>query len=210
MPEPAKLDPEMATVTKMTREGALVGTLQYMAPEQVEGKKADARTDIFAFGAVLYEMMTGRRAFEGKSKASLIGAILKDEPPSVSTAPPALDHVVRTCLAKDPDDRWQTAADLGRYLTWIRESGSRTNAAALEPARERRSSRLARVGGGLGNGRRSRYGALDYKGGVLLTTECRFSVCGNARFKRPPQAGATDDGGPVSRWDASGVRRAGR
>ena len=100
MPEPSKLDPDAATATKMTREGAIVGTLQYMAPEQVEGKKADARTDIFAFGAVLYEMVTGRRAFEGESQASLIGAILKDEPPSIPTAPPLLDHVIPTVLGQ--------------------------------------------------------------------------------------------------------------
>ena len=86
-----------------------------MAPEQMEGAAADARTDIFAFGAVLYEMITGRRAFEGKTQASLVGAILKDDPPPVSqteaVAPPALDHLVPTCLAKDPDARYQTAHD---------------------------------------------------------------------------------------------------
>ena len=89
-------------------EGTLLGTLQYMAPEQVEGKEADARTDIFAFGAVLYEMLTGKRAFEGKSQASLIAAILEHQPPPPSAlrplTPPAVDHVVATCLAKDPDD----------------------------------------------------------------------------------------------------------
>ena len=119
MPEPSKLDPDAATATKMTREGAIVGTLQYMAPEQVEGKKADARTDIFAFGSVLYQMVTGHRAFEGDSQASLIGAILKDEPPSISSAPPLLDHVIRRCLAKEPDQRWQTALDLMQELKWV-------------------------------------------------------------------------------------------
>ena len=98
--------------TPLTAEGTILGTLQYMAPEQLEGQEADIRTDIFAFGAVLYEMATGRRAFEGKSQASLISAIMTADPPPISTlqslAPPALDHVVRTCLAKDPDARWQT------------------------------------------------------------------------------------------------------
>ena len=98
-----------------------------MAPEQVEGREADARTDVFAFGAVLYEMVTGRRAFGGKTQASLVGAILEKQPPPVSTlqplAPPALDRVVRTCLAKDPDERWQSAADLGRELSWIAAPG---------------------------------------------------------------------------------------
>jgi len=110
----------------LTGEGTILGTLQYMAPEQLEGKKADARTDIFAFGAVVFEMVTGRKTFDGKSQASLIGAILKDEPPTMSTlqslTPPALDRVVSTCLAKDPDDRWQTARDVARELGWIAET----------------------------------------------------------------------------------------
>ncbi len=123
-PEPSKLDPDAATATKMTREGTIVGTLQYMAPEQVEGKKADARTDIFAFGSVLYEMVTGRRAFKGESQASLIAAILEREPPTISAAPPLLDHVIRRCLAKEPDRRWQTASDLMQDLRWISGEGS--------------------------------------------------------------------------------------
>jgi len=106
-----------------TAAGTILGTLQYMAPEQLEGKEADARTDIFAFGVVVYEMATGKKAFEGKSQASVIGAILKDDPPPISSlqpmTPPALDRVVKTCLAKDPDERWQTASDLCRELKWI-------------------------------------------------------------------------------------------
>ncbi len=112
----------------LTEKGAILGTFQYMAPEQLEAKDTDARTDIFAFGAVLYEMLTGRRAFEGKSRASLIGAILKDEPPAISTyqplTPPAMDRVVRMCLEKDPDERWQSAHDLHKELKWIAEGGS--------------------------------------------------------------------------------------
>ena len=104
----------------LTEKGAILGTFQYMAPEQLEGKEADARTDIFAYGAVLYEMLTGRRAFEGKSQASLISAIMKDDPPVMSTLqpmlPPALDHVVKTCLAKEPDKRWQSAGDVERQF----------------------------------------------------------------------------------------------
>jgi Tol biopolymer transport system component len=109
----------------LTGEGAILGTLQYMAPEQLEGRDADTRTDIFAFGAVTYEMATGRKAFEGKSQASLIAAILEREPPPVSSvrplSPPALDRVVTTCLAKKPDDRWQSARDLLRELRWMSE-----------------------------------------------------------------------------------------
>ena len=115
-----------------------------MAPEQLEGKEADHRTDIFAFGAVVYEMATGQRAFSGESQASLIGAILKDEPPPMSTlqtmTPPALDYVVKTCLAKDPDDRWQSAGDVGRQVTGIIEGRSRPGFAGpvvTEPERTR-------------------------------------------------------------------------
>src|SRR5947209_3607945 len=95
----------MGTRQNLTEAGTILGTFQYMSPEQLEGREADARSDIFALGAVLYEMATGRKAFSGKSQASLIGSILRDEPASVSEAapltPPALSRVIRTCLAKD-------------------------------------------------------------------------------------------------------------
>ncbi len=129
----------------LTGKGMLLGTYQYMAPEQLEGKDADARTDIFAFGSVLYEMVTGKRAFEGTSQASLIGAILKDEPQPISTlqpmTPPALDRLVRQCLAKDPDDRRQSAHDIVADLRWIAEAGS--PAEITGPAGAQRSARFA-------------------------------------------------------------------
>src|SRR5688500_10155076 len=134
------------TPPNMTVQGTILGTFQYMAPEQIEGLEADARTDIFAFGALLFEMLTGRTAFEGKTRASLIGAILKDEPPPVSrvqpVAPAALDRIVSTCLAKDPDDRYQSARDLLRDLKW---AASDSSAAAPVPAvaRVARSSGIA-------------------------------------------------------------------
>ncbi len=110
----------------LTVVGTILGTLQYMAPEQLEGKEADARSDIFAFGAVLYEMATGRKAFEGKSPASLMAAVLAADPPPMSQlqppVPPGLERIVRACLAKDPDTRWQSAADLRRQLQWLTES----------------------------------------------------------------------------------------
>jgi serine/threonine protein kinase len=111
------------TPADLTALGTILGTLQYMAPEQLEGRDADSRTDIFALGAVLYEMVTGRRAFEGSTQASLIGAILHQEPPPMSTlqpgTPPLLDHVVRRCLDKSPDARTQTASDVAHELRWI-------------------------------------------------------------------------------------------
>jgi hypothetical protein len=113
---------------RLTVEGTIVGTFQYMAPEQLEGKEADTRSDIFAFGALLYEMATGRPAFTGTSKASLIAAILSSHPPGVSTfepmTPPALDWAIRTCVAKNPDERWQCFRDIVLELKWIATGGS--------------------------------------------------------------------------------------
>jgi len=133
----------MPTRQGLTQEGTILGTFQYMAPEQLEGKEADARTDVFAFGAVLYEMATARKAFSAASQASLITAIMSSEPPSISTvqpmSPPALDRVIRTCLAKDPEDRWQSAGDLKRELRWIGEG----SAAAPAAVRMRRPWREA-------------------------------------------------------------------
>jgi Tol biopolymer transport system component/predicted Ser/Thr protein kinase len=131
----------------LTQEGTILGTFQYMAPEQLEGKEADARSDIFAFGTVLYEMATGQKAFAGKSQASLIASILSAEPPPISTVspmtPPALDRVVKTCLAKEPDDRWQTAHDVMLQLKWIAEGGSQAGVPAPLVARRRSRERLA-------------------------------------------------------------------
>jgi len=126
----------------LTSRGTILGTLQYMAPEQLEGDDADARTDVFAFGALLYEMITGRKAFEGKTRVLLIAAIAATDPPPLSavesSVPPALDHLVKTCLAKDPADRWQTARDILAELEWIAAGGAET--AAAPAVRSRRSS----------------------------------------------------------------------
>ena len=123
----------------LTAQGTIVGTLQYMAPEQVEGKEADARTDIFAFGVVVYEMATGKKAFEGKSQASLMAKILETDPPSMTTlapmTPPILDRIVKKCLAKDPDDRWQSARDICEQLRWISDSDVKSAASAPRVAR---------------------------------------------------------------------------
>jgi len=104
----------------LTDQGQIIGTLQYMSPEQLQGKEADARSDLFSFGCVLYEMLSGKRAFEGQSSASVIAAILEREPPKLE-AVPSLDRVVRRSLAKDPDQRFQTARDLKTALTWALE-----------------------------------------------------------------------------------------
>ena len=110
----------------LTAHGTIVGAMQYMSPEQLEGKEADARSDIFSFGAMLYEMATGKKPFEGKSQASLIAAILKEEPRPIRELQPMtpllLENIVKTCLAKDPDERPQNAHDLKLELNWIRES----------------------------------------------------------------------------------------
>nr|QIQ10692.1 Serine/threonine-protein kinase PknD [uncultured bacterium] len=116
-------DAKTATTTAGTAEGTILGTIHYMAPEQVEGKEADHRADIWALGAVLYEMVTGARPFQGETAASVMGAILKDVPAPVSTrqplTPSALDFVVDRCLAKHADERWQSVADVGRQLRWL-------------------------------------------------------------------------------------------
>jgi WD40 repeat protein len=139
----SRLATEAQASQPLTERGTVLGTFQYMSPEQLEGKEADARSDIFAFGCVLYEMATGHKAFAGKSQASLIGSIMNKEPAPISAvspmAPPALDRIVRKCLAKDPEDRWQSAADLGSELQWIAAGGSQTGIAApVAASRHRR------------------------------------------------------------------------
>jgi len=124
----ATLTNAAAQAHPVTREGAVVGTVPYMSPEQVEGKEVDGRSDIFSLGAVLYEMVTGRRAFQGQSDFSIASAILVKGPDPISTlhplTPPALERTIQVCLAKDPDARWQSAGDLCKELRWIADSGS--------------------------------------------------------------------------------------
>ena len=132
--EPSALQSAPPTATA---EGTIIGTLQYMSPEQIQGHKLDARSDIFALGAVVYEMATGRRAFAGETQASVIAKILEAESPPVSSlspqAPPDLNPLVQGCLAKSPADRWQTAHDVGMQLQWIETQVSRANLNAQAP-----------------------------------------------------------------------------
>src|SRR5438093_13152252 len=136
--------PTRTADSSLTDAGMVMGTLSYLAPEQLEGRKADARTDIFAFGVILYEMATGKRPFLGTIKASLIGSILRDDPMPITElapmSPPALDRSIRQSLEKDPDERWHAVHDLVKELKWIRDgSGS----APAPPLRARTTSRLS-------------------------------------------------------------------
>ncbi|HJS57145.1 MAG TPA: protein kinase, partial [Vicinamibacteria bacterium] len=133
---------DLATAAKpLTQQGTIVGTFQYMAPEQLEGHEADARTDIFALGALLFEMATGKHAFEGKSRTSLIAAIVSSAPPPISSivpmCPPAFDHIVRKCLEKEADERWQSAHDVAEELRWIAQAGSQAGVASAIAVRRR-------------------------------------------------------------------------
>ncbi len=133
----------------LTTQGTIVGTLQYMSPEQLEGKATDARSDIFSFGAMLYEMATGKKAFEAKSHASLIAAIMKEEPRPMRELQPMtprlLEHMVKTCLAKDPEDRPQSAHDLKMELDWLRESSGISDAPKLDVGRSTARSKLPAI-----------------------------------------------------------------
>jgi len=181
-PSGAALTASPTMTSPLTAEGSIVGTFQYMAPEQFEGKEADARSDIFAFGSVLYEMATGKRVFQGKTQATLIAAILREEPRPPSELqpmlPPALDRLIRTCLAKDPEERRQTVHDVLLELRWIVESGSKAGVAlppdlAAAPTAARKRARLVTwvalfaLGASLGAGALSMMRAKPAPGGVL-------------------------------------------
>jgi Tol biopolymer transport system component len=142
--KPALASASLATLTAVmpgqphspvTQEGTIIGTFQYMSPEQVEGKEVDGRSDIFSLGAVLYEMVTGQKAFEGKSQLSVASAVLEKEPAPISTlkpmTPPALDRTIRKCLAKAQEERWQNASDLGTQLSWLTDASSASAAAVV-------------------------------------------------------------------------------
>lgn len=145
----AKTMSEASPVSPLTTAGAMIGTIQYMSPEQIEGKEADARSDLFALGAVLYEMVTGARPFGGKSQISVASAILEKEPEPISAVqpltPPAFEHVVTTCLAKNPEERFQTAHDIALQLKWITQSGVQTGRSSEKGSTEQKGKSRERI-----------------------------------------------------------------
>jgi serine/threonine-protein kinase len=146
----ATLTAAATQTTPVTQEGTIVGTFQYMSPEQLEGKELDGRSDIFSLGAVLYEMVTGTKAFEGKSQLSVASAILEKEPAPISAVKPmtpsTLDHAIRRCLGKEAEKRWQSAADLSAELQWIAEGGSQARVAGPFSSAGRMRERLVWLG----------------------------------------------------------------
>jgi Tol biopolymer transport system component/tRNA A-37 threonylcarbamoyl transferase component Bud32 len=164
----------------LTGPGMMLGTVRYMAPEQIEGGDVDARTDIFGFGAVLYEMLTGRKAFDGKTQASLIAAIMSVDPVPVSAlapiTPPSLERLVTRCLAKDPDDRWQTAHDLLLQLRWIAGRGAKGGAAATGARARREPLTIAALAASLLIVAGMAFPAYRYLQGPPEPDEFRFRV----------------------------------
>ncbi len=156
----------------LTAEGTILGTFQYMAPEQLEGSEADARSDLWALGCVLYEMATGTRAFEGRRQASLIAAILEHEPAPITTvsplSPPALERLVNRCLAKDPEERWQSARDVAHELRWIAEAGSKTAAPSTPGAPASGAGRERTIVG--------RHGGLGWLAAAVLAVMAGASI----------------------------------
>jgi eukaryotic-like serine/threonine-protein kinase len=175
----------------LTEEGAILGTLQYMAPEQLQGKEADARTDIFAFGAVVYEMATGKKAFEGASRTSLIAAILESEPVPLAALDPmtpvTLDRVLKKCLAKDPDKRWHSAQDVQDEFNWIAEGGSQPRVAVPSPSRRNNRERLALAIAGVAVAMAMVVAFLHFREKPVEQRAIRFSVLPpeNATFGDP-------------------------
>jgi eukaryotic-like serine/threonine-protein kinase len=182
----------------LTAEGTIVGTFQYIAPEVLEGAEADERADIFAFGATLFEMAAGKRAFEGKSQASVIAAILEREPPPLSTvqpmAPPALERLVKQCLVKDPEERIQSMHDVVLQLRWIQEGGSRAGVAAPAAARRRSRARLAWIVAGVATAAAAAF-AIGYVSRTPPRLEpIRFQIPGPEEVSRAGSPRVSPDG----------------
>ena len=193
--------PTAVPSTPLTGQGAILGTLQYMAPEQLEGLEADARTDLFAFGALLYEMVTGRKAFQGKSQPSLISAIMSTDPPAVSAvqamSSPALDHLIKVCLAKDPAERWRSAHDVREQLAWIAAGGSQVGLPGPVVARRRSRERMlvsSLVAAGVLLVALAVPAAWYVLADEPIPPEIRFSVDSPGRLVAPMQIAVSPDG----------------
>ena len=189
----------------LTTRGTILGTFQYMAPEQLEGGEADARSDIFAFGCVLYEMLTGQKAFTGKSQASLISSIMGSDPPPISSIQPmipaSLDRIVKGCIAKEPDQRWSTAHDVMLQLQWIAEGGSMAGVPAPVVARRKNREKLSWADRGRGRARR--------RGAGLRVRSPRAEAGSADAVRHRDAAGCHGDrrAATVSRREVPGVRR---
>jgi len=169
----------------LTESGEILGTAGYLAPEQARGDKADHRSDLFAFGAILFEMVTGRRAFKRDSAVATLYAILNEDPPPVESlvpeAPFGLGRTVRVCLAKNPDDRWQSARDLARELRWLAQDSTQIKGPADSRPRQAcraRKARVGRRGGAHGGGQR-----------VPLSWRSIWNLDSRRRFNRRAGAG---------------------
>ena len=188
----------------LTEHGVIPGTLRYMAPEQIAGADVDARGDLFSFGAVVFEMLTGKRAFEGDSAASVRAAVLDHEPPPVSSlqplAPPALDDIVRRCLAKNLDERWQTASDVTRALKDVAESIVEAPARPRTAVSQRQAGCADRIGGALVAaitglavsvvpGGRQRWSAAVPQAGFDRSRFCRSTTCPASRSRNTSPTG---------------------
>ena len=186
------------TPPSLTVQGTILGTFQYMAPEQLEGQEADARSDIFAFGAMVYEMVTGKPAFSGRTQASLISAILRDEPAPIATLQPVtpvlLDHVVKRCLAKDPEERWQSAADVVRELKWVTEAPALSAPIATKAAGGNILGWVAAALAGLAVGVAATFGAVSTSGGPETSEPCD-PIRGSSTERL-----AVSGWAPASRW----------
>ena len=197
---------ETLTMAAMTQPGTILGTFQYMAPEQLEGKEADARSDIFSFGTLLYEMLTGQRAFSGKSQVGLFAAILEHHPTPVSTSQPAvpqeLDRFLAICLSKNPDDRFQTARELMRELRWIAEKPATANTVAIAaPPLSAKPARLPYALAAVGCLAAAGLGALHFTEKPAALPQLRFEITtpeGVTFAGSPPRIAISPDGTQIA------------
>jgi Tol biopolymer transport system component len=197
----------------LTAQGAIVGTFQYMAPEQLEGAEADVRSDIWALGCVLYEMATAKRAFAGATQASLISSIMKDQPRPIAElqelAPPGLDRLVRACLEKDPQERIQTAQDVRLHLRWIAEGGSQAGVPAPVAARRRSRERMAWILAGLGGAATIALAVIHFAMPAPAPQTLRFEVSPPTAVQSQDSPRISPDGATLaySATDSTGTTR---